>query len=223
MAGLTSGKRDLIDKTNATVVMIVSAAVFLAAFSAVATKTFINQAAYQNRVIEKKRIARDQLKEDIDNAKKLKKSYLSFVDTTKNAIGGDRFGVGQQDGDNAKIVLDALPSSYDFPALPTSIEALVASQNVKISSITGTDDEVAQAQNASSTTPQPIAMPFEFSVVSDYEGVQRVINALERSIRPMKISELDIVSEQKELTLTIKAQTFFQPAKSLNIDKKVVE
>ena len=223
MAGLTSGKRDLIDKTNATVVMIVSAAVFLAAFSAVATKTFINQAAYQNRVIEKKRIARDQLKEDIDNAKKLKKSYLSFVDTTKNAIGGDRFGVGQQDGDNAKIVLDALPSSYDFPALPTSIEALVASQNVKISSITGTDDEVAQAQNASSTTPQPIAMPFEFSVVSDYEGVQRVINALERSIRPMKISELDIVSEQKELTLTIKAQTFFQPARSLNIDKKVVE
>ncbi len=223
MADLLTTKRTLIDRANTTVVIVVSMAAFLLVFSAVATKTLVSQAGYQNRVIDAKEQARDQLIADKEAVKKLRKAYDLFISTNPNAIGGDRLGVNKKDGDNAKIVLDALPSSYDFPALATSMESLVATEGVKINSIAGTDDEVAQAANMTSSKPEPVPMPFELSVSSDYEKVKSVISAFEKSIRPIELLTIDISGDKDGLTMIIGAQTYFQPAKSLNITTKVVQ
>lgn len=218
-----TGKRALIDKANARVMIAVSIAAFLIVFSAVSTKTLMSQAAYQNRVITAKEEARDILKKDIESAKKLKISYEKFVNTSVNALGGSPVGAGTKDGDNAKIILDALPSSYDFPALATSLEIIASSQNVNIKSIEGVDEEVNQATNSSSSSPQPIAIPFDISVSSDYQKIQDVVSSFEKSIRPIKIKTLDITVNQQEIILAVSAETFFQPAKSLNISKQVVK
>lgn len=223
MTDQPSGKRALIDKANARVMIAVSLAAFLVVFSAVSTKTLMSQAAYQNRVISAKEEARDILKKDIESAKKLKISYDRFVNTSLNALGGSPVGVGSKDGDNAKIILDALPSSYDFPALATSLEVIASSQNVKIKSIEGIDEEVNQSANSSSSTPQPIAIPFDISVGSDYQKIQNIVTSFEKSIRPIKIKTLDITVNQEEIILALSAETFFQPAKSLNISKQVVK
>lgn len=216
-------RRALIDKANTMVVVVVSAATFLTVFSLVATKTLIGQAQYQNRVITAKKEARDTLKADLDAVKDLKTSYGAFLETTQNAIGGNPEGTGQQDGDNAKIVLDALPSSYDFPALVTSLESLVASQGVTIKSISGVDEEASQSENNASASPQPVPMPFTLSVSGNYESIQKAISALERSIRPIQLKSVEVAGNQADLTLTIDAQTYYQPAKSLNINTKVVQ
>ena len=50
-------KRALIDKANTRIVVYVSVAAFILVFSLVSTKTLIGQAAYQNRIISKKRVA----------------------------------------------------------------------------------------------------------------------------------------------------------------------
>jgi len=218
-----STKRALIDKANTRIVIYVSVAAFILVFSLVATKTLVSQAAYQNRVISKKKVAVSQLKTDINATEDLKNSYDAFTHTTQNVLGGSPEGNGAKDGNNAKIILDALPSSYDFPGLTTSLEALLGSQNVKIKSITGTDDEVAQSANQSSTSPQPAPIPFSVSVEGDYNGIQNVISAFERSIRPMQIQTIDLSGNQSSLTMNITAQTFYQPAKSLNIGKQVVK
>jgi hypothetical protein len=223
MANTPLTKRGLIDKANTTVVITVSVAVFLAVFSLVATKTLGSQARDQGRVIAAKREARDQLKADINSVTDLKQSYSAFLSTTQNAIGGNPNGTGQQDGNNAKIVLDALPSTYDFPALATGLETLVGTQSVKINSISGTDDEIAQAGTTTSTAPEPIAIPFNISVTGDYGSVQNVITAFERSIRPVQLLTLDISGTQGALTLSVSAQTYYQPAKSLNINAKVIQ
>ena len=223
MAGLPSSKRVLIDKANTTIVVIVSIAAFLAAFSIIATKTLISQASYQNRVISAKRVAVNQLKEDITATKTLKRSYDAFNSTTKNAIGGNPEGMGRQDGNNAKIVLDALPSAYDFPTLTTNLETLLTGQNVKINSISGTDDEVAQSTNQSSANPQPIPIPFQVSVTANYDGIKSVIDTFERSIRPIQLTSLDLSGSQGNLTLLVDAQTYYQPAKSLKINTTVVK
>ena len=165
----------------------------------------------------------DQLKTDIATSDQLKKHYQAFNATSQNAIGGNPDGTGSQDGNNAKIVLDALPTNYDFPGLTTSLEALLGSQNVKIDSISGTDDEVAQSGNQSSASPQPVPIPFSVSVGGDYTGIQNVIKAFERSIRPMQIQTLDLSGAQGQLSMNITAQTYYQPAKSLNINKTVVK
>lgn len=218
-----SSKRALIDQANARVLIITSVAVFVLIFCAVATKALINQSAYQSRVISAKRTAVNQLKNDLPAANDLKASYKAFNSTAQNVLGGDPGGIGPQDGNNAKIVLDALPSNYDFPALATSLEKLLTSQEVQITSITGTDDEVNQGANVSSAAPQPVAMPFNISVTSDYEGIQGVVSTFEHSIRPIQIQTMEIAGDQNNLTLVVTAQTFYQPAKSLNITTTVVK
>lgn len=223
MANTPLTKRALIDKANSTVITVVSIAAFIFVFSMVATKTLVGQAGYQNRIISAKRTAVKQLKTNIASTDQLKVSYGAFIGTSQNAIGGNPGGNGPQDGNNAKIVLDALPSSYDFPALTTSLENLLNSQNVKIGSISGTDDEVAQGTNQTSSSPKPIAIPFQVSVSGDYTGMQNVVNAFEKSIRPIQIQTLDLSGNQGNLVLSVSAQTFYQPAKLLNINQKVVK
>jgi hypothetical protein len=213
----------LIDKANTTVVIVVSAAAFLFVFSAVATKTLVSQAGYQNRVIAEKRKARDQLTKNKEAVKELKKSYYKFIGKEPNVIGGNIIGVSPKDGDNTKIILDALPSSYNFPALASSLEVLVANQNLKINSIAGTDDEVSQEENKTSINPQPIPIPFDLSISANYDSVKNVVGAFEKSIRPIQLLTFDLSGDKDELTLAIGAQTYFQPAKSMNITSKVVQ
>lgn len=221
--GAPSKKRLMIDKANATVLIVVSLSVFLAIFSLVATKTFISQYGYQKRVIQKKRTALNQLKADLKAVDSVKKSYIAFTHTTQNIIGGNPTGLTQQDGNNAKIVLDALPSAYDFPGLTTSLELLLSSQNVQITSITGTDDELNQSSNTSQTIPKPTPIPFQVAFTANYDQLKAVINAFERSIRPMRITKLDVSGTQDKLNVIISAQTYYQPAKSLNITTEVVK
>jgi hypothetical protein len=223
MAANPSNKRAMIDKANSTVVIVSGVAAFIFVFSLVATKTLVSQSAYQNRVIDAKRQTLKQLKTDITAAKQLQTSYQQFTSTSQNVLGGNPTGNGPQDGDNTKIVLDALPSTYDFPALVTSIEAMLNGQQVTTNGISGTDDEAAQSTNTTSATPQSVAMPFELTVSGNYSSIQGLISTLEHSIRPIQVQKLDVNGNQDKLTLTLSAQSFYQPAKSLNITTKVVQ
>lgn len=223
MAHTISSKRALISHANTQIVIVTSVAAFIFVFSLVASKMLASQMAYQSRVLSAKHKAVAQLQSDISAVNNLDDSYKAFVNTPQNLIGGSPQGSGSQDGDNAQIVLDALPSSYDFPALATSLEKIISSQQVTINSITGVDDEANQASNQSSGTPQPVAMPFEISVTGDYQSIQNLIGQFEHSIRPFQVQSIDLSGDQAKLTADIKAQTFYQPAKTFNIGSKVIK
>ncbi|CAN5385976.1 hypothetical protein BH09PAT4_BH09PAT4_08230 [soil metagenome] len=217
-----TGKRLLISKANSRIVAITSGAAFIVVFCLMASYTLVGQLNYQNRVIGAKKKALTQLKQDIDSTADLVTKYKAFVSTPENAIGGDPAGAGPQDGDNAKIVLDALPSKYDFPSLATSLEKILKDQGVRIESISGSDDEVAQTNSASST-PQPVEVPFELSVSGKYANIQKVVKAFENSIRPIQIQTIQVTGNEGEMTLRIVAKTYYQPEKTLNIRTEVVK
>ncbi len=223
MAQPSSVKRSLIDKANTTIVAVTAGACFVVVFSLVASATLFSQFNYQNRIIGAKNKAIKQLKDDKAATDNLKVSYDSFVNSSQNILGGNPTGTGPQDGDNAKIILDALPSKYDFPALTTSLEKILTSQSVEIQTITGTDDALNQSDNQTSSNPTPQTMPFKISVDGNYDSLHNVLLALERSIRPIQITTLDISGDQTKLTLNIDAQTYYQPAKDLNITMQVVK
>lgn len=223
MAQASSFKRNLIDKANTTIVAATAGACFIVVFSIVASSTLIGQLSYQQRVIGADKTALRQLKEDITAADTLGQSYQAFTSTSQNAIGGDPNGTGPQDGNNAKIVLDALPSKYDFPALASSLEKILTTQSVTIQSIGGTDDALNAANQGSSSSPQPQAMPFELTVSGNYDSMQKVVVAFEHSIRPIQIQTITLNGSADKLTMNITAQTFFQPAKNLNIRTEVVK
>lgn len=215
-------KRLQIDKANVRIIVAVSAAVFIVVFCAVAVKSLVARQIYQQKVIESRSKADDQLKKNIAAAGELTKSYEKFVAQSPNVIGGNPFGVGERDGDNAKIVLDALPSVYDFPALNSSLEKMVAKENLKLAGITGTDDEVNQ-QGQQSGTPVVVEMPFTLAINGSYQDVNKLILQFEKSIRPFKMTKLVFGSgDNGTVDLAIDAKSYYQPAKSIEVKKEVV-
>jgi hypothetical protein len=216
-------KRALISKANSTMVIATTSAAFVLIFALVAGKSLVGQMAYQNRVITGKKAALTQLNTDLDARDSLQSSYNSFVAQNPNVLGGDPSGSGDQDGDNATLILDSLPNYYDFPALTTSLEKIVSSQNLTILGITGIDQEVTEGANQSSPNPQAVAMPFQVEVSGSYQSVQDLTNVFLRSIRPFQIQTLQLSGDEGSMNATFGAQTFYQPGKTLNIKDEVVQ
>ena len=216
-------KRNLITKANKRMVAATAVAAFVVVFALFASKSLLSQAAYQNRVISGKKKAVAQLKTDLNARNDLVSSYQAFVGTPQNVIGGNPQGTGPQDGDNAKVVLDALPSKYDFPALATSLEKIITDQQLQIVGISGTDDEIAQSNNQTSSSPQPVPMPFQIQVSGSYQAVQNLISMFDRSIRPFQIQTVELSGTDSSMLATISAQTYYQPEKNLNIRTQAVK
>lgn len=211
-------KRKQVDKAQATMLGIVIAASVFTVFCLVASKSLFSQAGYLNRVAGEKQKAVDQLKLNKDAVTKLVASYKNFAIQDPNLIGGVNGGPGDRDGDNGRLVLDALPSKYDFPALATSLEKLLTGYT--INEISGSDDEVSQEQVENA---QLVEMPFTLDVGSDYAGMQALIKTFEKSIRPFQIKTIEISGTNGKLEAVINAKTFYQPEKDLKIDMKVVK
>lgn len=219
-----SAKHLAIDKANAQMVAVVAIAAFVSIFCLVAAKTEVSQNRYQARVTSAKQKAHAQLQKNLKNFDALAVSYGAFDGTSTNVIGGNVKGSGDNDGSNSKIILDALPSSYDFPALTASIEKILGDQGLTVSSITGTDDQINQQTNISSPNPQPVEMPFSFSVSNaNYDSVGKLVNALQNSIRPIQIDSLVIGGGSSNMTVTVTGHTYYQPAKNVSITKKVIK
>jgi hypothetical protein len=219
-----STKRLAIDKTQAQMVVIVAVAAFVAIFCLVASKAVFSQNRYQARVITAKEAAHKQLEQNIDTFNNLQTAYKAFDGASTNVINGNTAGTGDNDGPNSKIILDALPPTYDFPALASSVEKILSDNGLKVTSITGTDDQASQQGNTSSPNPQSVTMPFSFTVSNaSYATIGQLLNKLQQSIRPISIDTLDVSGGENNMTATISAHTYFQPIKTVGITKKVVK
>lgn len=219
-----STKRLAISQANAQMIGIVAGAVFVTIFCLIASKAVVAQNSYRSRVITAKTTARNQLQSNIKAVDQLTKSYQKFVGHETNIIGGSDTGTGDSDGDNARIILDSLPSSYDFPALTSSLEKIMAARGIDISTIIGTDDEVNQQANATSPSPQAVPIPFSFTVNNaNYDAVKKLVDTLQLSIRPIQIDGIDISGAATSMVISVKAHTYYQPQKSLTIKKQVVQ
>lgn len=219
---LVSTKRTLINKANSTILAVVGVTCFVIVFCLVAGHVLFSQLLYQNRIISAKKTALAQLKTDARATSSLVSSYQTFIGNGTNVLGGSLTGTGSQDGDNGKIVLDALPSKYDFPALTSSLEKLLSGQKVTIQSISGTDEELSQPASGS-TSPTPVAMPFQITVSGSYANIQNVVKTLEKSIRPIQVQTLTFSGSDQSLTMTLSAQTYYQPEKTFSIGQEVIK
>lgn len=219
-----SAKRLAIDKASAQMVIVVGVAAFVAVFSLIASQALWSQRGYLSRVTSAKEKAHHQLQTNIKSVDTLVSSYKAFVSNPVNVIGGSSSGTGDKDGDNAKIVLDALPPSYDFPALTSSLEKILKQRNFSVASIGGIDDQLAQQSNGSSPNPQAVSMPFNFSVSNaNYAAVQDLVGLLQRSTRPIQIDNISLTGASNNMQMTVTAHTYYQPEKDLKITTKVIK
>jgi hypothetical protein len=216
-------KRIKLNQTNTVIVVTISIAAIVAVFTIVASKTLLNQYAYQKRVISAENISLSQFKTDAAAAANLTTSYESFVNTPTNVLGGSSSGTGTNDGNNAQIVLDALPSKYDYPGLLSSLAQVLSNSNTTLGSLGGTDEQLAQQSDQTSINPTPVAMPFDFAVTAPYAGIQALITTLQRSIRPIDIQTIDLSGSDAQLSLSVSANTYYQPEEIFNISTETIK
>lgn len=219
-----SSKRLAISKASMQMVIVMSVASFLVIFGLVAANYLWGLKSYQSRVINADQSADSTLKADVSAENQLINSYKKFVNQPTNVIGGSSTQTGgSNNGNNATIVLDALPSSYDFPALTTTISKLLQSENLSISSIGGTDDS-ASVNSSATSNPQAVSMPFSFSVDNaNYTTIQSLLTEMERSIRPISIDSINISGADSSMSVTVSAHTYFQPPKKFEIGSETIQ
>lgn len=218
-----TSKRVKINKAQATMVGIISGCVFVSVFSLVSARALWNQRSYQARVIGKKEAAVSQLEQNIDNVNTLVTTYKEFTGSPENILGGNPAGTGEKDGDNARIILDALPSKYDFPGLTSSMEKVLEDKKLGSYSITGTDDELNQNKSGAPASTDTVEIPFQISAASSYTGIQDIIGTFEKSIRPLKLKQLTMSGNANDMNLTMTVNTYYQPVKTLNIKTEAVK
>lgn len=215
-------KQIAIDKANASVVVAVALGCSITIICFFASRALLSQKGYHDRVITKREKAATQLANNVQQVEQLKDAYNEFIEREVNIIGGSKNGTTDRDGDNAKITLDALPGTYDFPALATSLEKLMNRRNVRIESISGSDEIIAN-QDKSDPNPQPIEVPFMISASATDAQIYDLLEDLQSSIRPFEPRIIGLVANSDGLRLTYEGVTYFVPGKNLSIVKETVK
>ncbi|MBA3757871.1 hypothetical protein H0X09_03330 [Candidatus Saccharibacteria bacterium] len=222
-----STKHFQINKANNMILVVMAVSAIITVFCLVSAKALLSQASYQRKVISEKDKAVDQLKENVKAGKELAAQYNVFEKADPNIIGGkggDLPGEGPLDGDNPRIVLDALPSQYDFPALASSVEKIVTSAALIPSELGGTDEgQDSLAAPEPTANPTPSEMGFTLEVSNTYLTLQTLIKDLERSIRPIDVQTVEFAGKEDAMTLTIKARTYFQLGSGFVVGQKEVK
>lgn len=214
----SDSKRARVDKDKSIIFAVVSVAAIITVAALMMAKGLWSQANYLNSVADKKETAVNQLKDNKEAVVSLEAAYKTFKDQNPNLLGGSSTGTEDRDGDNARLILDSLPSKYDFPALATSLERLLT--GYEINGISGTDDTVSQA---AAPTGNVIEMPFSVDVTTNYENLKSLINSFNRSIRPFQIMTLKFRGTSDNLQANIQAKTYYQPEHGLEITSEVVQ
>ena len=215
-------KKLALSKANAQIVAVTAIAAFITVFSLVGANYLLGLKSYQSRIITADHSADTNLKIDNVAKNRLVSAYETFVDQNPNILGSNNQN-GSYVYNNATIILDALPSTYDFPALTSSLQKLQQSiGGLNLSSIGGSD-ESATISSAPSSNPSPVPMPFTFTTnQTSYQAIQSLFSAMLSSIRPLQIDSISISGADTSMTLTVNAHTYFQPGKQFNITSETI-
>lgn len=220
-------KRSQIAKANRTMFIWIAVASALVG-SAVVVSIFLAQKVFFNeKVLIEKQNTVSVLEANNKVAPELK-SQLQILDTDQALISSKA-----NDSDQAiQVILDALPSEGNSLALGaslqnkllsgvpglTSIETLQVDPIVGIETLTG-DETVVDA----SAAPAANEITFTFTVKGSQDAIKKVLQNLERSIRLIHVTSLRVETLQDGQEMTVQAKAFYEPAKTIELQKKVVK
>lgn len=219
-------KKLKVSKQDSNLFVIVAVATVITIFCLVSSKTLFSQVTYHRRVLNARRVAIKQLNDNITAANTLEQQYQVFqTGSPTNIIGGKNStdqNLQPPDGDNARLVLDALPSTYDFPALISSVAKILDNNGVKNPSIDASDDS-STTDSKPQARPQATNMTLTVNGTANYKAVRGLISDFERSTRPFDITSVDFKGSEGNMTFSLIMNTYFQPALSLELTTKDVK
>jgi hypothetical protein len=214
-------------RAQSSIFFIVAACTVVTVFCLIATKSLMAQGSYQGHVLTARQKAVKQIKDNVSSAQQLASQYNTVFENSGpvNVLGGKN-DISQNaippDGDNARLVLNALPSSYDFPALVTTISKILNSDGIQNPGVSGSDQS-ASIIIKPSPTPTTIPIVIPISGTSSLAGVKKLFTDLQRSTRPFDITNIQISGGPSNMSFSLSMTTYVQPPKSLDITTKVIK
>lgn len=204
---IKSSKRALIGKANSMIFIAAIVGSVSLSIAVVTGKILIDRHKYQTRIVAAKKTARDNLRYNVGQLDKLKTNLVA-LDQTAN---------------NSQVVLEALPSKYDFPAVGSSIELIAEKSGQDKSTLRFTGKDQGDTPAKSSTKPTPFPMLFTAGVKGPTNKVNDFLKAMESSIRPIKFKTMTIKGDSGGVSLSVDAETYYQPSKDVSITTKEIK
>lgn len=126
-----------------------------------------------------------------------------------------------------QVILDALPSDANSLALGASLQnkLLAGIPNLALESLQV--DPVSGVETLDDSGVAPTggtnAISFHFVVSGNDAALKQVLQNLERSIRTIKVTSMKIEFQSKGLVMTVQAEAYYEPAKTIQLEDKVVK
>lgn len=221
-------KRTQISMANRMMFLWVAGVSIVFGFALVGTIFLTQMLLFNERVLQEKDKTVAILKTNNDNIQDLE-SQIRILDTNQALIDSKA-----EPGDQAiQVILDALPSDANSLALGASLQnkllagiegltlnSLQVDPVLGVESLTG-DASVENASPSSSDTQNEIT--FRFSVSGDEKTLQQVLSNLEKSIRTIDVTSINIESQGSTRALTVQARAFYESARIVQLKDKTVK
>jgi len=219
-------KRTQISKANRTMFLWIAAASVVVGFAAV-TSVFLGQKLmFTEKVLAEKSRTVSTLSAN-NNAVDELQTQVRVLDTNESLM-----KARAKDSDQAvQVILDALPGDANSPALGASLQnKLLAGipgltlQSLQIEPVAGietlTDSAVESGSGAAASATQ---ISFSFAVSGSQDAIRQALSNLERSIRTIDVTSLQIEGQGNSQLMTVQARAFYEPTKNVVLYDKVIK
>jgi hypothetical protein len=221
-------KRTQISKANRTMFLWIAGASALVGFAVVAS-IFIGQKLVFN---EKVLLAKNKTVSTLNANNKVVadlKTNVRVLDTN-----ADLAKVKASPSDQTiQVILDALPSDANSLALGSSLQSrllsgipgltLVSLQVDPVQGIESLTDSGVVSGSSAVTAGTSNQITFQFSVTGNQVSLLQALTNLERSIRTIDITRLQIDNQGSSQVMTVQGRAFYEPATTITLYDKVVK
>lgn len=224
-------KRQQISKANRTMFIWVAGVSVVVGFAAVAAWFLLQKAIFNERVLAVKSDTASTLVQNNQVVDELKDQVR--VLNTNEAL---QSVMTEDETQPVQVVLDALPADVNSSALGSSLQDIflddsaLTIETLNVYPVAGIESlSEGNVQDASSDDDgQSVSdnhIDFRLAVSVDGDDVNELkdlLQRLESSIRPINLTSVTVETQGERLELTIDGQSFYQPARTVDLKNETV-
>ncbi len=150
-------------------------------------RSLIGHLLTNNKILSKKRAAEQQLSKNIKALSSLSSDYNNL-------------------GDNHDKILDALPTTSDFPSIVSMMENLSGDAGVGLLSVTPAEKGSTSVAKSSG----PTSYSFTATISGGYDSFKSFLHDIELSSRPLSITTMKINGNSALLNIDLTIKTYYQ-------------
>jgi hypothetical protein len=221
-------KRQQIAKANKMMFLWVAGTSVIVGFAVVGAVFLGQKLLFNEKVLAEKSNTISTLRASTDAIDELKRN-VRLLDTNQGLIDSRA-----KDDDRAiRVILDALPADANSLAFGSSLQQVLLADIPGLSiedgmQVQSMDDpnfdasEYVEDASSDSAGEAGQRMGFRFTVNGSPEVLTEVLRRLEKSIRAINLTSIEVESQNNRLSMSVVGHTFYEPERTVELREKAV-